>query len=86
MFHVIDVVHEQFSQCHLLPAINAATRSLSQIWKFPQSRRGDPERIMLWPQVITGLEVDELTAVRVLDPTWRQRRQRLQELGGPPDY
>jgi hypothetical protein len=41
---------------------------------------------MLWAQVITGLEVDELTAVRVLDAaTWQQRRQRLQNLGGPPD-
>jgi hypothetical protein len=29
--------------------------------------RGDPERIMLWTQVITGFELDELTAVRVLD-------------------
>jgi hypothetical protein len=29
--------------------------------------RGEPERIMLWTQAITGLEVDELTAVHVLD-------------------
>jgi hypothetical protein len=37
-------------------------------------------------QVITGLEVDELTAVHFLDAaTWQQRRQRLQELGGPPE-
>jgi hypothetical protein len=40
---------------------------------------------MLWTQVITGLEVDELTAVRVLDAAaWQQRRDRLQKLGGPP--
>ena len=31
----------------------------------PQPLRGDPERIMLWTQVMSGLEVDELTAVRV---------------------
>ena len=50
-----------------------------------QPMRGDPKRIMLWVQVITGLEVDELTAVHVLDAAaWQQRRQRLQELGGPP--
>jgi hypothetical protein len=43
------------------------------------------QRIMLWTQVITGLEVDELTVVHFLDAaTWQQRRQRLQELGGPP--
>ena len=41
--------------------------------------RGDPERIMLWTQVITGLEVDELTVRRlnVLDhpapPPGKQR-------------
>ena len=29
--------------------------------------RGDPERIILWAQVIAGIEVDALTAVRVLD-------------------
>ena len=40
--------------------------------------RGDPERIVVWTQVITGLEVDALTAVHVLDATtWQQRRQRL---------
>ena len=46
----------------------------------------DPERIALWPQVITGFDVNELTAVRVLDAaTWQQRRERLQELGRPPE-
>jgi hypothetical protein len=50
-----------------------------------QTIQGDPERIMLWPQVITGLEVDDLTAVRVLDAkTWQERKDRLQKLGGPP--
>jgi eukaryotic-like serine/threonine-protein kinase len=57
----------------------------SRLWHLPQPLRGDPERIMLWTQVITGLEVDELTAVRVLDAkTWQERRDRLQKLGGPP--
>ena len=66
----------------------ALTRSrdkTARLWHVPQPIRGDPERIMLWTQVITGLEVDELTAVRVLDAATRQQRhQRLQELGGPP--
>jgi hypothetical protein len=35
--------------------------------------------------VIARFEVDERTVVHVLDAaTWEQRRQRLQELGGPP--
>ena len=57
----------------------------ARLWQVPQPMRGDPERIKLWAQVITGLEVDELTAVHVLDAaTWQQRRQRLEKLGGPP--
>jgi hypothetical protein len=40
-----------------------------------QTIRGEPERIMLWTQVITGLEVDELTAVRDAK-TWQERRDR----------
>jgi hypothetical protein len=35
--------------------------------------------------VLTGQELDAERAVRVLDaPSWYQRRQRLEELGGPP--
>jgi hypothetical protein len=46
---------------------------------------GDPHRIVLWVQVITGLELDEYGGTRVLDASeWEQRLQRLQELGGPP--
>jgi hypothetical protein len=34
---------------------------------------------------VTGLELTQDGAVRGLDDdTWRQRRQRLEELGGPP--
>ena len=41
---------------------------------------------MLWAQVITGFELDELTAVHVLDATtWQRRRLRFQELGGSPE-
>ncbi len=40
---------------------------------------------MFWTRVITGLEVDDQTAVRVLDAaTWRERRERLERLGAPP--
>lgn len=57
----------------------------ARLWQVEQPIRGDPERIMLWTQVITGFEVDELTAVRILDAkTWQERHDRLQKLGGPP--
>src|SRR5438876_9544144 len=51
----------------------------------PAPVEGEAERIVLWTQVITGMKLDDDGAVRVLDaPTWRQRRQRLEEMGGPP--
>jgi WD40 repeat protein len=67
-------------------ALTGSADKTARLWHVPQPIRGDPERIVLWAQVITGFEVDELTAVRALDAaTWQQRRQRLQELGGPPE-
>jgi len=52
---------------------------------LPLGVKGDPERIELWAQVLTGLELDEGGFARALDTdTWQQRRKRLAELGGPP--
>jgi len=80
-----DEVHSVALSADGKTALTGSYDETARLWHVPQSLRGDPERIMLWTQVITGLEVDELTVVRVLDAaTWQQRRQRLQELGGPP--
>jgi WD40 repeat protein len=58
----------------------------ARVWHAPSPIEGDPERIILWAQVITGLELDDYGGTRGLDAgTWEQRRQRLQELGGPPE-
>jgi WD40 repeat protein len=66
-------------------ALTGSDDKTARLWHVPQPMRGDPERIMLWTQVITGLEVDELGAVHVLDAaTWQERHDRLQKLGGPP--
>ena len=47
--------------------------------------RGGLERVVLWVQVSTAMELDDKGVVHLLDArTWRQRRQRLHELGGPP--
>ncbi len=52
------------------------------LWDLP----APVERIVLWVQALTGMEMDEDNMIRVLDaPTWHQRRQRLQELGGSID-
>src|SRR5262249_19061134 len=54
-------------------------------WTVPLPMPGDPRRIELWAQVITGLELNELGAIQFLDAqTWQERRRDLQELGGPP--
>jgi hypothetical protein len=43
------------------------------------------KRIVLWTQVITGLELDQAGTVHVLDrATWSERQQQLQALGGAP--
>jgi WD40 repeat protein/serine/threonine protein kinase len=46
---------------------------------------GDTERIVLWTQVLTGQELVAGGGVSDLDDrTWSERRQRLDQLGGPP--
>jgi WD40 repeat protein/tRNA A-37 threonylcarbamoyl transferase component Bud32 len=58
-----------------------------RVWPAPKPVEGNKERLRLWIEVITGSELDpEQDAVRVLDPAaWRERRQRLEALGGPPE-
>ncbi len=55
-------------------------------WQLPTLElEGGPERLRLWCQVVTGLELDGRDNIAVLDiDAWRQRRDRLEELGGPP--
>jgi hypothetical protein len=48
---------------------------------------GDAGRIVLWAQVLTGMELDGGGVARVLDAAaWRQRRERLEAAGGPPEH
>lgn len=57
----------------------------ARAWKLPVAVEGSVERIILWTEVLTGMELDPDGLFRHLDATtWLQRRQRLTELGGPP--
>jgi WD40 repeat protein len=57
----------------------------AQVWKLPAPVQGEPDRLVLWTQVLTGMELDDRGVVRVLDAkTWHERRKLLQERGGPP--
>jgi WD40 repeat protein/serine/threonine protein kinase len=66
-------------------ALTGGYDETARLWQVPQPLRGDPERIKLWSEVCTGLEVDAQAAVHLLDPlTWRERYDRLYQFGGPP--
>jgi WD40 repeat protein/tetratricopeptide (TPR) repeat protein len=46
----------------------------------------DLPRLSAWIDTVTGLELDEQGGIRVLSTAqWAERRQRLSQLGGPPD-
>jgi hypothetical protein len=57
----------------------------ARVWKVPGAVGGDAERVVLWSQVLTGLELDDDGRARPVDAeTWQARRDRLQQQGGPP--
>jgi WD40 repeat protein len=57
----------------------------AHLWAVPPPMGGDADRIRLWVEVATGLELDASGAVVELDANaWRHRRERLQERGGRP--
>jgi WD40 repeat protein len=63
----------------------ASWDSKARIWQMPHSLDGDPRRIMLWAQVISGLELEDNGKVRILEAqTWKERWRFLEDIGGPP--
>jgi WD40 repeat protein len=56
-----------------------------RLWSVPSPVAGDVERLVLWTQVLTGMELNSDEVVNTLDAEqWRERRERLNKLGGPP--
>jgi WD40 repeat protein len=54
-------------------------------WRVPSPLAGDPSRLKLWVEVLTARELDAGGGVHELDAkSWAERRERLQQLGGPP--
>ncbi len=57
----------------------------ARIWTVPLIPN-DLLRISSWVELVTGLNLDSRGLVQVLDNTaWRQRRERVDRVGGPPD-
>jgi WD40 repeat protein len=55
------------------------------LWPVSEAVPGEPERIRLWVQCITGQELDDSWAVHELSPHDREvRGEALRSLGGPP--
>jgi WD40 repeat protein len=57
----------------------------ARLWKAPSPVEGAPERIKVWIQIVTGMELDQNDVPHALDAkTWHERYGQLQKLGGPP--
>jgi WD40 repeat protein len=57
----------------------------TEVRRTPTDVAGDPDRVGLWVQVLTGMELDPDGEARLLSPeAWEQRRRQLDERGGPP--
>jgi WD40 repeat protein len=65
--------------------LTASEDHTARLWDVPATLPDELERVATWVQVLTGLELDEYGAAKVLDnATWLRRREQLKQRGGPP--
>jgi WD40 repeat protein len=65
--------------------VTGSADGTARLWQVPDPVEGELGRVVLWVQVMTGLELDSEGIVHWLDPAaWHERRHRLEEIGGPP--
>jgi len=56
-----------------------------RLWALPRPVAGSPDQLLCWAETITGMELGNDGILRGLDPNrFKQRSQRLEQLGGPP--
>jgi hypothetical protein len=66
------------------PREQESKQSPLEHWVFAPAE-GTPERIRVWAEVVTGMELDDTGTARPLDANVvAERRKRLEELGGSP--
>jgi WD40 repeat protein len=57
-----------------------------RVQDVPSPLPGDAEHIRCWIELLTGMELNAAGTIRDLNPDeLQQRRERLSDLGGPPD-
>jgi WD40 repeat protein/tRNA A-37 threonylcarbamoyl transferase component Bud32 len=62
--------------------VTAGEDKSAQFWQLSTPVEGDAEQLELWSQVVTGMELEANSGVRVLDATtWLERRQKLMDSG-----
>jgi WD40 repeat protein/predicted Ser/Thr protein kinase len=65
--------------------LTGSTDHTARLWNVPGPVKGSVERIILWAEVISGMELQPSGACHSLDTErWRERLARLEEQGGPP--
>ena len=63
--------------------LTACVDGKARVWDIPPSARVSIQELLLWTNVITGLELDQNGSVSCLDiEAWRGRGLLLQEQGG----
>jgi WD40 repeat protein/serine/threonine protein kinase len=64
--------------------ITGSDDKTARLWDGPSLLQGELEQIVLWAQLITGMELDERGTVRELDvPAWLDRKKRLDAWAAP---
>jgi len=83
--NIIGKSHDDFDVSPDGWKVALVTADAVELRMVPGVMQGDSERIRLWVEVQTGMELAEDNEVRVLDrQVWLERRKRLESLGGPP--
>ena len=62
-------------------AVTASDDGTAMLWALPVPAQGEIQKVGLWAQVITGMELDESGAIHVLDAkAWQDRCRRFEEI------